>query len=188
MTPAEQAYKETMEIIMHGFNHKLTPMEISRLAKLVGYYRGGKGRPPKDKQHLHRITDADFDTPEAYKSLVERIIGKPVRITPVWKRQRPKGSKSQQVKTRKLERYQLEVDSYEQGHYSTTEQIFEQATGESWPTGSSEAKYRRYDSNKRTFRRDIADGHKITAVENADKDALNDIAESLRNISDKHSK
>jgi len=188
MNRAEQKHKAIMKIIMKGFHYKLTPAERSELATLTGYYRGGKGRPPKNEQATPRITDADFDTPEAFKKLAEKIINKPIWCMPGWKKHRPRGSKSPKVAARHAERYQSEVATYKEDTKGFTLQLCENATGISYPNNPTENEIAAYDSTVRTFRRDLAKGHEAEMNNESQKEQIAGIAASLQNILNKHSK
>jgi len=191
MNLSDNTYEELFQIIMKGFSYKLSPQERSRFAELAGYYKGGRGRPRKDKIHLPRISDADFDMPNAYKSLVEITIGKAVSITPNWKKHRPKGVKQKHVRERQIERFEFEKKKYsENPALYTTVVLSEEVANIVYPTQTTQTdeehvrEVTRYDSEVRKFRRDIFEGHKIVQIQ---QDAMQDISTSIHKIFKSHS-
>lgn len=96
---------EVVKLVAVGLGRKLTKPERRRLAILAGYYmQEKKGPPPKDKRLLPRICEANFRTPAAFKDLAEKILGKPIWVTPSWKEGYPAGQRrSKAVATRQEE-------------------------------------------------------------------------------------
>lgn len=182
MNKAELAHKEIMAIIVKMLNgQRPVPAERERLAELASFYRGGKGAPPKEKRHLPRITDADFKTPESMKQLCERIIGRPIWVTPEkLKTGRPEGSIDNQVHARK-------VAAAKQSKNGNRSKLVDDKL-EKMKHQDASAFY----SAERMVKRDVADGEK--AIETSEaitrelRERTTEITKSLRYIYDKHTK
>lgn len=103
---------EVVQILVVGFDRKLTKPERRRLAELTGYYmQEKKGAPPREKRGLPRISESNFRTAAAFKELAEKILGRTIWVTPSWKEGYPKGKqRSLAAKARQEERANANLD------------------------------------------------------------------------------
>lgn len=184
MTQSEQRHKEIMKIIVIMLNgRRPTRPERKRLAELTGFYISGRGSMSKDKRHLPRMTDADFATPESMKRLCERIMGRPVLVTPepLRKKGRPKGSCDNRVHDRKISTAEKAQRGGRPALVSEKLDVYHRQDADG------------YDHVNRMIARDIQEGkailHKNEEVRNkADeyREIAINIAHSLRNLYKKH--
>lgn len=108
----EQLDKIVQLGLVIGLYRKLTKAEKEELAGLLGYYYHGKRGPvPEKKKQLPRFGEADFRTPAAYKTLVEKIFECSLP-DPQWQEGYPKGRiRSEAVQERKKRRASVYIDT-----------------------------------------------------------------------------